>query len=256
MAGTGFFALWLAAWLATRKRKDVDQTQIPHIALAAMAGLFIGAHLLYGAVNFRIFIRAARDHFSLIHSVTDFMYLLAAIFGGMVFYGGLFGALVGAAWYMKSLNLPHNPYMDVIAFCIPLFHGFARIGCFLGGCCYGVEWQYGVVFRNSLEASANGVPRFPVQLLEAGLEFLLFAVILLLFIKNKLSGRLIYLYLLSYSVIRFFDEFLRGDKIRGFVGPLSTSQFISVILFVAVISVAAVRKSRKGNAASQPSAYV
>lgn len=83
MAGTGFFALWLAAWLATRKRKDVDQTQIPHIALAAMAGLFIGAHLLYGAVNFRIFIRAARDHFSLIHSVTDFMYLLAAIFGGM-----------------------------------------------------------------------------------------------------------------------------------------------------------------------------
>ena len=95
-----------------------------------------------------------------------------------------------------------------------------------------------------------------MQLLEAGLEFLLFAVILLLFFFFLLSGRLIYLYLLTYSVIRFFDEFLRGDKIRGFVGPLSTSQFISVILFVAVISVAAVRKSRKGNAASQPSAYV
>ena len=246
MGSIGFFAIWLAASLATRRRSEIDRTQILHICLAAMAGLFVGAHLLYGVVNFRILMNAARDHFSLLHSFTDYIGLLVYVFGGMVFYGGLFGAIIGSAWYMKALKLPYKLYFDVMAFCIPLFHGFARIGCFLGGCCYGIECRYGIVFHNALEPSANGVPRFPVQLLESGLEFALFAVILLLYLKEKLRGKLIYVYLLSYAVIRFFDEFLRGDKVRGFVGPLSTSQFISLIVFVAVIMILAVKALKKG----------
>ena len=44
-AGIGFFAMWLAAWLATRRQNDIDQNHIPHIAVTAMAGLFLGAHL-------------------------------------------------------------------------------------------------------------------------------------------------------------------------------------------------------------------
>ena len=36
-------------------------------------------------------------------------------------------------------------------------------------------------------------------------------------------------------MIRFFDEFLRGDEIRGFVGALSTSQFIS--LFIVAVGI-------------------
>lgn len=253
MAGIGFFVMWLAAWLATRKRQEIDQNHVPHIAVAAMAGLFIGAHILYGIVNFRIFINAARDHFSQLHTLIDWVFLFGYIFGGMVFYGGLFGAILAAAWYMKALKLPYAPYFDVMAFCIPLFHGFARIGCFLGGCCYGIEWKYGIVFHKALEESANGVPRFPVQLLEAGLEFALFAVLLVLYVRKKLGGKLLYVYLLSYAVIRFLDEFLRGDKIRGFVGPLSTSQFISVLLFAAVVILLVVRavKEKSGSGSTE-----
>ena len=253
MGGIGFFSLWLVAWLVTRKQKEIDQNHVPHIALAAMAGLFIGAHILYGVVNSGILIRAAKDHFSLLHTFWDYVGLFGNIFGGMVFYGGLFGAIIGAWWYLKALKLPNYPYLDVMAFCIPLFHGFARIGCFLGGCCYGVECSLGFVYHNSLEPSANGVSRFPVQLLEAGLEFVLFAVILILYRKKKLSGKLMYVYLLSYAVIRFLDEFLRGDKIRGFVGPLSTSQFISVLVLVTV-TVILIMKSVKSRRAAVPEA--
>ncbi len=235
MASIGFFAMWLVAWLATRKRTEIDQNHVPHIALAAMAGLIIGAHLLGTAVNFHMLINAVRDNFSQMHSYADYLTLFAYVFGGMVFYGGLFGAVIGAAWYMKALKLSYRLYFDVMAFCVPLFHGFARIGCFLGGCCYGIECRHGIVFHDSPDLSANGVPRFPVQLLESGLEFVLFAVIIALYLRRRLSGRLMYVYLLSYAVIRFFDEFLRGDRARGFVGPLSTSQFISVLTFVAVI---------------------
>ena len=41
-------------------------------------------------------------------------------------------------------------------------------------------------------------------------------------------------YLILYSVGRFLIEFLRGDLIRGGIGPFSTSQFIS--LFVVVLA--------------------
>ena len=94
--------------------------------------------------------------------------------------------------------------------------------------------------------------RFPVQLLESGMEFLLFAVIVTLYIKRKLSGKLMYVYMLSYAVVRFADEFLRGDKIRGFVGPLSTSQFISVLMFATVIVILTVKavSGRKRNASA------
>ena len=245
MAGIGFFMMWLAVWLVTRKQKEVDQNHVPHIALSAMLGLFIGAHILYGIVNFGMLIRAVKDHFSLLHTLQDYGMFFGLMFGGMVFYGGLFGAIVGAVIYLRALKLPYYPYMDAMAFCIPLFHGFARIGCFLGGCCYGIECEWGFVYHNALEPSANGVSRFPVQLLESGMEFVLFAVLMILYIRRKCGGKLMYVYMLSYAVVRFLDEFLRGDKVRGFVGPLSTSQFISVLMFVTVIIILIV-KSVKG----------
>ena len=38
--------------------------------------------------------------------------------------------------------------------------------------------------------------------------------------------------MLVYPVVRFSLEFLRGDEIRGFLFGLSTSQWISILLFV------------------------
>ena len=63
-------------------------------------------------------------------------------------------------------------------------------------------------------------------------------------------------YMLSYAVVRFRDEFLRGDKIRGFVGPLSTSQFISVLMFATVVIILIVKavKERKTPEAVEESA--
>ena len=51
--------------------------------------------------------------------------------------------------------------------------------------------------------------------------------------KGIQKGRLFYIYLLSYSVLRFINEFLRGDEIRGFVLGISTSQLISILIFIA-----------------------
>ena len=87
------------------------------------------------------------------------------------------------------------------------------------------------MFTNSLVESANGVTRVPVQLYEAAFNLALFALLFILERKGALKGRLLALYLLTYPVGRFILEFWRGDEYRGYVFGLSTSQFISIILF-------------------------
>lgn len=142
---------------------------------------------------------------------------------GIVFYGGLIG-------YLLFVKYAFPPYMQgetgrsrgIVAVCIPLFHGFARIGCYFGRCCYGVvceaEWC-SVFFEH----------RLPTQLIEAGFNFILFGVLLVLFLrKKKERTRLPRLYLLGYAPFRFLIEFFRDDAIRGFLGPLSFSQWVSV----------------------------
>ena len=74
-----------------------------------------------------------------------------------------------------------------------------------------------------------------MQLLEAVLVLILFFILTIMLKKYDNKYSLTSIYLLLYGIIRFFNEFLRGDIIRGFLGPFSTSQWISLII-IAVIS--------------------
>ena len=77
-----------------------------------------------------------------------------------------------------------------------------------------------------------GIRRFPTPLLEAVLNLILFFFLFLIREKKVLRGALIFVYLLSYAVIRFSIEFLRGDAVRGIWLGLSTSQWISIGLLI------------------------
>lgn len=210
------------------KKHTGDYISMVFMFMLSAIGVFVGMHILFGITNIQywgILLNAA-DFF-------DFWKRFGLLFGGSVFYGGLIGGLIAGGIFIKIRKMPVDIATDCGAMVIPLFHGFARIGCFFGGCCYGIEWEHGVTFTNSIVESANGVPRVPIQLIEAGFEFLLFTVIFILLTKtNKLRGGLLGLYLLVYSVGRFVLEFWRGDEYRGRLFGLSTSQIISILLFV------------------------
>ena len=154
------------------------------------------------------------------------------IFGGSVFYGGLLGGLLSGLIVIKAKKMNLKFTTDFLTPIIPLFHTFGRIGCFLSGCCYGVKSKIGFTYKHSLIESANGVNRFPIQLVEASFNLLLFILIYYLFRKGKIKGKLLYLYLILYSIIRFALEFFRGDSYRGFLLHLSTSQIISILIFL------------------------
>ncbi len=215
--------------LAVRHYKKITGDGLPliFVCLWGALGVYIGMHLLFGITNV--------SRWNTLFTAADlgeFIKRFNGIFGGSVFYGGLLGGIAAGGISIRAQKLPADTATDCLAPAIAMFHGFARIGCFMGGCCYGIEWEHGITFTNAVVESANGVPRVPVQLFEAGFEFLLSALLWILLLKVPGSkGKLLALYLLIYPVGRFMLEFLRGDGYRGFIFGLSTSQFISILVF-------------------------
>ena len=227
-AALGFLAMLLCVALLARRRSMSPENEVI-VALVAFAGAAVGAVVLYGFTNIGVLVRVFEAQGAgLYPSVGAFLGDIVACFSGFVFYGGLLGALLACVLYSRRRGYNVLDQLDLFAVAVPLFHVFGRIGCFLGGCCYGVEAAWGPVFTCAPVPEANGVGRVPIQLIESACNAAIFLVVLALFLKNRLRGRLIAVYGILYSVVRFVDEFWRGDAYRGIWGPFSTSQWISL----------------------------
>ncbi len=147
---------------------------------------------------------------------------------GYVVYGGLIGGVLTAYVYCRIKKVDFWKSFDLVAPLVALAQCIGRIGCFLAGCCYGqpTESACGIVFENSLYAP-TGIKLFPAQLVSSGLNLINFIVLYVLWKKAKLKkGCVGAIYIINYSVGRFFLEYFRGDLERGNVGSFSTSQFI------------------------------
>ena len=201
-----------------RKRLCVSFDNTILMEAYMLLGAIIGSKTLYVAISYK-----SIDWKNVFSSIESFSRFLNS---GFVFYGGLLGALlllvVAGAIHRKSFF----SLLESVAFIIPLMHSIGRIGCLLGGCCYGIPYSGPL----AVSYSWSDVSRFPVQLLEAILLLLLFNA---LFIYRLKEGRYsLEIYLVSYSIIRFFTEFMRGDEVRGVYFKLSLSQWISILMLV------------------------
>ena len=226
-------------FISVRERDDLDSIQLINIAAVSGLGAFFGAHLLFAFTKLNVIIRVVSHHGSEIDGFGSFVRILIEIFGGMVFYGGLIGGFLSGIFYVKYLkhiHLDSMVYADVYAPAIPLFHFFGRIGCFLGGCCYGIESRWGFIYTMAPIPESNGVVRLPIQLIESAGNLLIFIILHRVSKKEHYKGFVFTAYILMYSSMRFVLEFFRGDSIRGFLLGLSTSQWISIMLAIAAMA--------------------
>lgn len=166
--------------------------------------------------------------------------------GGITWLGGVIGAFPLMVWMIHKFSPKTRgealKYFDLMIPGIVLAHGFGRIGCFLGGCCYGSVTSefFGVSFPNGSIAAQNfpgldgrSLPLLPTQLFEALFDFLLFA--LFLIGRKKCKCRFLKIYLFSYGFFRFVLEFWRADDRGGTGFFMSPSQMMSIILVIAGI---------------------
>ncbi len=208
----------LVAYSITDKKVEAlgySHKRLEWLCLSFLAGGFLGAKLLYWLTR--------------LPDIPNDPTILTNFGDGWVVYGGIIGGMLAGWLYCKNHDLNFLEWLDLIVPQLALAQGFGRIGCFLAGCCYGVESSFGVVFPEGSLAPA-GVSLFPTQLIMSAFDFGLSFFLHWFSTKKTFQGELGALYLIAYSIGRFIIEFWRGDGIRGVVNGLSTSQYLGILM--------------------------
>jgi len=136
----------------------------------------------------------------------------------------LFGFLgVEAAKPLLNYDIPPN---DRFAIILPFSIGLGRIGCLIVGCCRGLPYDGPWAITYS-----DGIPRHPAPVYEMIFHWAMGFLLIELWRRQLLFGRLFAFYLLSYGVFRFFSEYLRETP-KAY-GGLSAYQIMSVAMILA-----------------------
>jgi phosphatidylglycerol:prolipoprotein diacylglycerol transferase len=210
------------------------------LGLLCACGGVAGAWLLYVLINLHRFLA---DPSGFLRSP------------GMVFYGGFLGAAAAATWYVRRYRLPFGAMADAGAPALALGHAVGRVGCFLGGCCYGrpTRSALGVVFTDPRAAATHlcsvAGPIHPVQLYEAaGLVMLSLSLALASRpLRRQPPGTLFAVYILGYALLRLGTEHFRGDSDERvvFFGVLATSQLIALGMIAVALGLLVLLRQRR-----------
>ena len=228
---------------------QVGSLKLPAYGLLLCTAILLGVWM---AVRRAAKLRLSSDFVYLTASVAVLVALVGAKLGDLLIRGGKFslGTLVtGAGTFLAGFlaalgvtailtyrsGVSLLQLADCFAPSLALGVAIVRLGCFAASCDYGkpTSLPWGVVFTDPRAAQLTGIPLgvrlHPSQLYESGLGLAIFVMLLILDRKPRSPGFLILWFASLYAIGRFLLEFLRGDLDRGFLGPLSISQWLSLI---------------------------
>ena len=152
--------------------------------------------------------------------------------GGMSFHGAVIGIIITTYIFSVKNKINTFYFLDLVALSAPIGIFLGRISNFINSELYGRETE---VFWSVKFLSIDNLSRHPSQIYEAIFEGLILFILLnfLILKENKKDGYISSLFLIFYSIFRFFIEFTREpDAHIGLVlFNLSMGQLISIIVF-------------------------
>lgn len=148
--------------------------------------------------------------------------------GGLAIYGGIIGGAITIYFFCKKKNIKMLDLLDYIVPYLALGQAIGRWGNFINVEAYGTQtnlpWKMGIETINGIQYV------HPTFLYESICTFIIFIILTKLSKNRKFSGQIVYVYLILYSLIRFFIEGLRIDSLM--IGDFRISQIVSVVLFI------------------------
>jgi phosphatidylglycerol:prolipoprotein diacylglycerol transferase len=162
---------------------------------------------------------------------------------GFVLYGGLIAGVSAGVLYIKMRGQSIAIISDLVAPSVMLGLAFGRIGCFLNGCCHGKEGTSFLCVSFPADSPAareqhkgwneRSNPVHPTQLYETAAAIAFFFILSWYYHKKrKANGEVFLLMCMLYGTWRFLIEFARGDERPQWLGELSYSQVVSLVLFL------------------------
>jgi len=225
-------------WTATRRarRENIPGEKIADVVLWLMIGSIIGARFVYVTTYWK-------DEFA--DQPLSEIFMIQH--GGLVYYGGLIGAILATYIYLRWKKMPLWKTADVLAPSIALGNVFGRIGCLLNGCCYGracsLPWAIRFPADNPLHPPTT--PVHPTEIYDALDNFILYLLLAWLFRHKKFDGQVFASYLIGYAVTRTLMECFRGDYPPDHIHyGLTPGEVVSIPIFIAGLALAAVLSRR------------
>ena len=235
------FVIGALIFIGVCKKQSISLYKVFGLVILIQASSSLGSRLLYAVNNYSQF-------------ETNLMGVFSLSPGGFYFTGGLILSIFAAVVYMKATHLPSWKIADfaVPALAVGIF--LTKIGCFLGGCCFGKETCFFLAVRfppDSLAAQKFGVLHLvhPTQLYEAFSGLIILAVVILYVRKHRIfDGQLFLSFMILYLIARTFNEALRGDAVHNYIFHLTQTQFLNIMLIFFVVVIYRLKwKVRKGD---------
>jgi phosphatidylglycerol---prolipoprotein diacylglyceryl transferase len=220
LVAMGFFA---GLWTASRRapREGITPEQVYDLGPWLIVGGIAGGRILY-------VISYWREQFA----QKPFPEIFMVQHGGLVFYGGLIGAIAAGMFYLLLKKLPLWKMADIMAPSIALGYAFGRIGCLMNGCCYGRACSLPWAIRFPADHATQGMPVHPTEIYDSLLNLIFYFFLAWLFRRKKFDGQIFAVYLIGYAVIRSFVEYFRGDYPVYYGGWATPAQLISMGIVV------------------------
>lgn len=226
LALIGFALAGLYVLLLSR-RSGVKRDDSVYIYVFAALGYGGGAKLFALIFNLADVFRALFDISSLDDAGDFYVRYIAS---GFSVQGGVLGFLLVSCFMARFYGVDRGKTVPLMLPALCIVNAFTRIGCFMNGCCYGIEFEGGVVFPEG-GGAPDGVPLLPAQLISAGLNVLLVFVSLILWKLFSRKGRAVLampVFLAVFNILRFGMEFLRGDHEEGVTAVMIAAVFALV----------------------------
>jgi phosphatidylglycerol:prolipoprotein diacylglycerol transferase len=236
-----FVGFSTATWLASRRVLKIGQPPevIWDMMMWALIPGLIGARVYYLVRHGSPTMDRARGLQKLIASV-------ALWDGGIVFYGGVIGGIIGVTIFCLRRKIRPLAMFDVLAPSLLIGEGFGRIGCFLYGCCYGKACEQpwavrfppdSLTFKKLVENGVIGqdatetISLHPTQIYSSVAAFVFAGILAWFFRRRPFDGAVMCLTSILYPISRYVLETLRGDIDPGALG-LKDAQMMSIGLMI------------------------
>ncbi len=219
--------------------------------LTAKAGL--SAEILYSMAPWAILGGIVGTR--LVHVIDYWDYYAAnpgAIFafwqGGMALWGAILGGTLAGLIYSRIKGFAVAGYADLIGLALLLGQAIGRIGDIINGehLSIATSLPWGVIYTHpdspGLQHSLQYGAVHPAVAYELLVDLLIFGVLWKLRGRIKPDGTIFLLYLISYSIGRFFLSFLRLDSNTVLLG-LNQPQWLSLIVVAVALPMLLLRKA-------------
>lgn len=204
--------------------------------------IFAGISVLLGLILLLLYIKNELKKEDIIFS---YMYcIIGIVIGSKIFYmiennlkinqfldsgymysGGILVSLLLVYMYAKKFNINFEIIFSKYSLIYPLIYGITKIGCFLTGCCKGLE--YNGIFHITYYINNISINFFPIQIIETLFMLILFGIILL----TKSNRNKIIIFFIGFGIIRFIVDFFRYER-KSILLNISISQVICIGLII------------------------